>query len=85
MHLNRENIGTVKPILIDIRDIGPHPFNQFILPHHSLQDVAFTLRCNKKLTNIVNLATICALAAGMQRARQFACQQKMHRNMVSAT
>jgi len=32
------------------------------LPHHSLQDVAFTLRCNKKLTNIADLAKICALA-----------------------
>jgi hypothetical protein len=62
MHLNREDIGSVEPILINIGNIGPHPFNQFILPHHSLQDVAFTLRCNKKLTNIADLAKICALA-----------------------
>jgi hypothetical protein len=70
MHLNRKDIGSVKPILIDIRDIGPHPFNQFILPHHRLQDVAFALRCNKKLKNIVDLTTNYALAACAWRMRE---------------
>ena len=34
MHLNREDIRPIQPIFIDVRRISPHPFNQFILPHH---------------------------------------------------
>jgi hypothetical protein len=47
--------------------------------------VAFALRCNKKLKNIVDLTKNCTLFACAWRTYQRLLQQKMHRNMVSAT